>query len=258
MALNESRRSRIDFLSIPKRAPEGFIEDKQSVYSDNKICKNWSKPQTTTTANLSSRLKQISQSKTLSPEYEGDRPSPIWQVSAAAKLAKPSVRLGTLSKSKVFHQDYKPPKSVYSVVSDAAISARPSARVDSLAKPKNSSALPTNQSLWDWSEWDSAVTEASKLASPSDHILSLATPKKMHNEYRECREVQWNVTKMTMKALPSLRIQQLSRPKSQSHYVDHYDENAYKVSIAARHVQANPRLEELCKPLPRKVRQKKV
>jgi hypothetical protein len=190
--------------------------------------------------------------------YHFLRPTPIWQVSAAAKNTEPTARLETLSKSKSFHQDYEPPKSVYSVVSDAAKSANASGRVESLAKPKDSTALQTNQSLWDWSEWDYSVTEAAKSSTPSDHTLRLALAKKPHGNYKECREVQWAVSETTLKALPSLRVQQLARPKSRSQFIDHYDESAYKVSSAAKHGQATPRLEELCAPLPRKVRQKKV
>ena len=171
---------------------------------------------------------------------------------------EPTARLETLSKSKSFHQDYEAPKSSYSFVTDAAKSANASGRVESLAKPKNSTALPTNQSLWDWSEWDYTVSEAAKSATPSDHTLRLSLPKKPHSNYKECKEVQWAVSGTTLKALPSLRVQQLARSKSRSQFIDHYDENAYKVSSAAKHAQATPRLEELCAPLPRKVRQKKV
>lgn len=164
-----------------------------------------------------------------------------------------------MSRSKSFHREYEPPKSVYSVVTDGAKSANASARVESLAKPKNSAALQTNQSLWEWSEWDYSVSDAARTATPSDHTLQLAMAKKTHGNYKECREVRWAISETTLKALPSLRVQQLARPKSRSQYIDHYDENTYKVSAAAlKHAQATPRLEELCVPLPRKVRQKKV
>ena len=186
------------------------------------------------------------------------RPTPIWQVSPAAMNTEPTGRLDTLSRSKSFHQEYEPPKSVYSVVTESAKSSNASARVEGLAKPKNSTALPTNQNLWDWSEWDYSVSEAAKCASPSDHTLRLSLAKRPHGNYKGCREVQWTVSETTLKALPSLRVQQLARPKSRSQFIDHYDEGAYKVSSAAKHVQATPRLEELCVPLPRKVRQKKV
>lgn len=172
--------------------------------------------------------------------------------------AEPTPRLESLSRSKTFHQDYEPPKSVFSLVSRAAKSANPSARVENLAKPKNSTELPTNQSLWDWSKWDNTVSKAAQSVTPSDHTLRLSIPKKPHGNYKECREVQWTVSDTTLKALPSLRVQQLARPKSRSQFIDHYDESAYRVSGAAKHAQATPRLQELCAPLPRKVRQKKV
>ena len=179
-------------------------------------------------------------------------------MSEAAKNAEPTARLETLSRSKTFHQDYDPPKSVYSVVTDAAKSANASVRVESLSKPKSAAALPTNQTLWEWSEWDYMVSEGAKSASASDHTLRLSVPKKCHDNYKECRQVQWTISENTLKALPSLRVQQLARPKSRSQFIDHYDESSYKVSSAAKHAQATPRIEELCVPLPRKVRQKKT
>ena len=190
--------------------------------------------------------------------HNSARSNPIWQVSPAAMKTSPTVRLESLSQSKAFHRDYEQPKSVFTVVSDAAKSGSASQRVDVLARPKDSPALPTNQNLWDWSKWESSVSEAAKIASASDQVLRLSLPKKTHGGYKECRGVQWNVSQKTLKALPSLRVQQLARPKSRSQFVDHYDENAYKVSCSAKHAQATPRMQELCEPLPRKVKQKKV
>lgn len=170
----------------------------------------------------------------------------------------PTVRLESLSQSKAFHREYEPPKSVFTVVSDEAKSGSASKRVEVLARPKDSPALPTNQSLWDWSEWEPSVTDGAKIASPSDQVLRLSLPKRTHGGYKECRGVQWNVSEKTLKALPSLRVQQLARPKSRSQFVDHYDENAYHVSCAAKRAQATPRMQELCEPLPRKVKQKSI
>lgn len=186
------------------------------------------------------------------------RPNPIWQVSPAAMKASPTNRLESLSYPKPFHKDYEPPKSVFSIVTAGAKSANPSKRVETLARHKNSVALPTNQSLWDWSEWHSRVTSATKRASPTDHILRLSLPRRTPGGYKECRDVQWTISETTLKALPSLRIQQLARPKSRSQFIDHYDDNAYKVSSAAKHAQSTPRTQELCVPLPRKVKQKKL
>lgn len=256
MATETSTR-RIDVLSQPKSLPDGFIEDKRSVYWDCKIAKDWTKPPSTTLPNLSPRLEQLIQPKILVKEYVGDRPNPIWQVTPAAMKASPTVRLESLSNSKAFHKDYEPPKSVFSVVSEGARSANASQRVETLAKPKDSAALPTNQSLWDWSQWESSVSRAAKTASPSDQVLRLSLPKATHKGYKECRDVRWIIADNTLKALPSLRIQQLSRPKSRTQFIDHYDDNAYKVSSAAKHAQSTPRIQELCEPIPRKVKQKK-
>ena len=43
-------------------------------------------------------------------------------------------------------------------------------------------------------------------------------------------------------ALPSIRVQQLARPKSRSQYNEDYDPNAWKVSQGAKSAQATPRI----------------
>lgn len=54
-----------------------------------------------------------------------------------------------------------------------------------------------------------------------------------------------------------MRVQQLARPKSHSQYKEDYDNGWHRVSPGAKNARPTPRLEELSKPLPRKVRQKK-
>ena len=68
----------------------------------------------------------------------------------------------------------------------------------------------------------------------------------------------WEVSESAQKALPSLRVQQLARPKSRSQYNEDYDANSWKVSQGAKVAQATPRIVELALPIPRKVRSKKV
>jgi hypothetical protein len=70
------------------------------------------------------------------------------------------------------------------------------------------------------------------------------------------KPVQWAVNESTLKAIANLRLQQLSRPRSRTMIKDDYD--PYKVSMAARRAHATPRVEELCAPIPRKIRAKKV
>jgi len=253
-----SAASRIDTLSRPKPVPVGFIEDRRSVYWDNNLAKDWDSIQQTQSV-LSERQSQLVYSKQLHKDYVGDRPSAIWPVSEAAMKATASGRVETLSEPKALHKDYQPCRQVQTVVSEAAMKTEPSQRMEALAQPKTYAPLKIkSNSEWDWSEWESDLTEAAKNATASDRVLVLSNPKLPHRSYKEGRPVIWEVSQSAQKALPSLRVQQLARPKSRSQYNEDYDANAWKVSQGAKSAQATPRIAELAVPIPRKVRSKKV
>ena len=187
------------------------------------------------------------------------RPSAIWPVSEAAMKASASGRVETLSEPKALHRDYQPCRQVQTVVSEAAMKTEPSQRVEVLAQHKTYAPLKIkSNSQWDWSEWESDLTEAAKNATASERVLVLSNPKLPHRSYKEGRPVIWEVSQSAQKALPSLRVQQLARPKSRSQYNEDYDPNAWKVSQGAKSAQATPRIAELAMPIPRKVRTKKV
>lgn len=100
------------------------------------------------------------------------------------------------------------------------------------------------------------VSPAAKTAQCTSHVESLAEPKKYHPRFAGEKPVQWSVDESALKAIANLRLQQLSRPRSRTMIKDDYD--PYKVPMAARRAHATPRIEELCLPIPRKVRPKKV
>ena len=139
------------------------------------------------------------------------------------------------------------------------MSAEANDKLEQLAKPKIYAPLKIKgSSEWDWSEWESDLTQAAKKAVASERVVMLANPKIPHSNYKEGRPVIWEVSDGAKKALPSLRVQQLARPKSRSKYNEDYDANAWKVSPGAKNAQATPRIAELAAPLARKVRAKKV
>ncbi|XP_068705911.1 sperm microtubule associated protein 2-like [Montipora capricornis] len=250
--------SRIESLSRAKPVPFGFIEDRRSVYWDNNLGKDWDNIEPTKSV-LSERQLQLIYSKQLHKDYVGDRPSAIWPVSAAAMKATASGRVEMLSEPKALHQDYKPCRQVQTTVSEAAMKAEPSQHIESLSQPKTYAPLKIkSNSEWDWSEWESDLTEAAKNGTASERVLALSDPKPPHRSYKEARPVIWDVSQSAMKALPSLRVQQLARPKSCSQYNEDYDPNVWKVSQGAKSAQATPRIDELAMPIPRKVRTKKV
>lgn len=173
--------------------------------------------------------------------------------------ASASGRVETLSEPKALHRDYKPCRQVQTVVSEAAMKAEPSQRIETLSQAKSYAPLKIKSSSeWDWSEWESDLTEAAKNANASERVLVLSNPKLPHRSYKEARPVVWEVSQSAMKTLPSLRVQQLARPKSRSQYNEDYDASAWKVSQGAKSAQATPRIAELAMPIPRKVRTKKV
>lgn len=179
-------------------------------------------------------------------------------VSKAALKSNGSERLTSLAESKKHHRDFEPPKSVFTFVTDAAKSANPSQRVDTLSHPKNYTELPIKpDSCWDWGEWESDLSKAALKCEASARVTSLSQPKSVNSAYKELRPVIWPVSSGAKKALPSIRIQQLSRPKSRSQYKEDYDVNWWKVTPGARNARPTPRIEELANPIPRKVRQKK-
>lgn len=78
----------------------------------------------------------------------------------------------------------------------------------------------------------------------------------LQQEFKDEKTVKWPVSQEALEAIASLRLQQLSRPRSRTMIKDDYD--PYKISPAARKARTTPRLDELCVPIPRKVRSKKI
>jgi hypothetical protein len=148
-------------------------------------------------------------------------------------------------------------RPVYTIVPKSALNASASTRLEDLAQPKIHHLLPImDLKRWDWSDWEGRVSSAAKKAVSSAHVENLAQAKMPHALYQGQRTVQWDVQDTAKKASASFRVVQLARPRSRGTINDDYD--PYKVSLAAKHAVATPRLGELCAPIPRKIRQKKT
>ena len=133
--------------------------------------------------------------------------------------ATASTRVETLSEPIALHRDYEPCRQVQTVVSLAAMKAELSQRIEVPANANTYAPLKLKpNSDWDWSEWESGLTDAAKNASASDRVLVLSNPKQPHRNYQEGDPVIWEVSQSTQKVLPSLIVQQLATPKSQSQY----------------------------------------
>ena len=139
-----------------------------------------------------------------------------------------------------------------------ALRVHPTQRLQQLSRHKTYPPLPIKQdSEWDWGEWVSDISSAAKHATASSHVVSLAEPKQANSLYKQCRQVQWKVSKEAQSHVASERVHKLSKPKNRNVDLEDYDPRAWSVSVAALNAKASSRIEELATPLPRKVRTKK-
>lgn len=164
-----------------------------------------------------------------------------------------SARVEQLGLHKTLHNEYYFDRPAYMMVSRGAQSAEPSSRIQQLATPLDRKKVQEYKE----SEWGQTfpVSDNSKKAIASSRVEQLAEAKGFNKFFRDEKPVQWGVSDGALKATANLRLQQLSRPLSRTMMKEDFD--PYKVSLAARKVHATPRIEELCAPIPRKVRAKK-
>ncbi|XP_078665984.1 sperm microtubule associated protein 2-like [Branchiostoma floridae x Branchiostoma belcheri] len=251
----EVQNSRIDVLSRPKPIPPGHIEDRRSVYWIDRPPPTVG-PDGITKCRMNKHQLSLVKVKELHPEYQGDRPTSIWAVSLGALNAKHRPRLDVLARPKALPPDYQPKRPVYSIVPESAKRFEATQRLEQLSLPKMSRELKIKgDTEWDWGEWISEISPAAKQATATPRVETLAEAKRWHPEFLANRTVQWAVSDNAKTSIASIRLQQLSRPKSRGGN-DDYD--PYKVPRAALLAQASARISELSTPIARKVRQKKV
>ncbi|KAL4218541.1 hypothetical protein ACF0H5_023275 [Mactra antiquata] len=145
-------------------------------------------------------------------------------------------------------------RSAYMDVSDPAKRATPSQRIEQLSVPKQ---RQDRYGVYEteWGQYNPVSTAAMK-ANHTERIETLAQSKGYYKGFRDERPVQWEVEQSALNAIATLRLQQLARPRSRTMIKDDYD--PYKISPSAKRARCTPRVDELCVPIPRKVRQKKV
>ncbi|XP_060076614.1 testicular haploid expressed gene protein-like [Ylistrum balloti] len=251
MSVKSEGYTRIGSLSLAKRAPPEFQEDRRSVYWVDRLPPTPQREGKTTEFVTSSRIEALSQPRRAAL-YKGDRPGPIWPVSTSALKACCPPRLEQLGQAK--NLQYYFDRSPYMMVTPGARSAEPSSRLKQLSQPLARKQVQEHREV----EWGQTfpVTESSKKAVASARVEQLAEAKGYNKYFRDEKPVQWGVTESALNATANVRLQQLARPLSRTMIKDDYD--PYKVSAAARRVHATPRIEELCVPIPRKVRPKKA
>ncbi|KAK6167616.1 hypothetical protein SNE40_021598 [Patella caerulea] len=245
--------SRIEVLARPKTVPQNFQEDRRSVYwVDRKPLRTG--PNGTTTIEVSDRVAELSKNRDPNPNYQFDKPTPIWEVKPGALRATASARVTTLAQHRDAHQNHQMERSPYTDITDGAKKAKLSQRVEDLAIPKSRvDRYDVNETQWGQRQ---PVSDAAKKAVASERVEALAEAKPYHSNFQHAKPIMWEVSDLAIKALASLRLQQLSRPRSRTMIKDDYD--PYEVSRGARRARPTPRVEELSVPLPRKTREKKV
>lgn len=178
----------------------------------------------------------------------------MWPVSDQAMNAPTTERIMQLSQHKNVHNEHRMERSPYMIVSDAARRATSSQRIEQLSVPK---PRQDRYGVYEteWGQYNPVAPAAMK-ANHTERIESLANSKSYHKDFQGERPVQWQVENSALNAIATIRLQQLARPRSRTMIKDDYD--PYKISPSARRARCTPRVEELCVPLARKCRTKKV
>ncbi|XP_069504198.1 sperm microtubule associated protein 2 [Ambystoma mexicanum] len=253
--LSLSLESRLDFLSRPKIDFLKF-RDRRSVYWLDKVP---SKTQQPTVPAVTMRQEELAQPKKI---HKNDRLSPTWPVSQSALLAVPSPRLENLAKAKTPSKEWKQDRPVQSIVSKGAMAASPSPRIVQLARPKTRSLTLVNE-LWDTDQStgdNNSITgstgSSSSTRAQNNKTELLAVPKTEHPHYLHQKPVQWMVPESAKTHMASDRVCQLAKHKMRKAIFEGYD--PYRIPEGAKLAEASPRVLELCTPLPRKIRQKKI
>ncbi|XP_076457117.1 sperm microtubule associated protein 2-like [Babylonia areolata] len=249
---SEDMARRIEELARPKRFASGFERDRRSVYWVEREPPKPG-PDGVTVIIATPRVQELAQHRDPDRQWRGDRLTAIWPVSKSAQQASASERLSYLAQPREFPH-YLMERSPYMTATPAARSASASHRLEQLAEPKDrTDPFETYQKAWGQYF---PVPSPALHARTTERVDQLAEPKKYPKEFQGEKPVQWPVSEQALKSLASLRLQQLSRPRSRTMIRDDYD--PYKVSPAARKTRPTPRLEELSAPIPRKIRSKKV
>ncbi|XP_018099176.2 testicular haploid expressed gene protein [Xenopus laevis] len=241
-----SRKNHLDSLARPK-VNFNKQQDRPSVYWVDKI-------PSVSTCGTSQRQEDLAKPKKVITINE-DRPSPIWPVSSSALSAVPSGRVQNLAQPKKTSQEWKEDRPAYSTVSEGAKKASASPRTTQLAKPKHRAtcSLPGTPNSHQESGKESARSIKS---APTARTEALAVPKVEHPEYQHDLSVVRPVPSSALHTQATDRVCQLAKPSPRKIVSDVHD--PYRISPAAKHAEASPRIQELCTPPARRQRAKKM
>ncbi|XP_068090174.1 sperm microtubule associated protein 2 [Hyperolius riggenbachi] len=245
--ISGSEKSRLDILAQPK---VNYLKypDRPSVYWQDK-------PNMSFSSGLSERQEELAKPKQVNNMFIQDRPSPIWPVKSSALVVVPSPRVEELAQAKPVSQYWVEDRSAYSVVTEGAKKAFASARVAELAMPKNCMDRSVPSTPNSMEEEEESPTSKNMVACTA-RIEALAVSKTEHPHFQHDLPVQRAVSASALHSQASDRVCQLAKARIRKSLFEGYD--PYRISPAAKHVEASPRIIELCSAPARRQRQKRV
>lgn len=168
--------------------------------------------------------------------------------------ATPSSRIDNLSQYKKINVGHRMERSPFTQVSYLAKRTTASPRLKQLATPKvRGDKFDIRET--EWGQYF-PVPDPAKRATATPRVEMLSETKPYPSKFKDERPVQWPLTDAALKAIASLRLQQMARPRSRTMIKDDYD--PYKVSLGARRARPTPRIDEIALPIQRKIRHKKI
>lgn len=180
-------------------------------------------------------------------DYSIGRPSPVWNVSNAARRAQRKKHLTRLAQPRKMHPEFRPPKSAIPIITRAAMEATASGRIEQLARvtPRPATAEA------EWSVKPSALN-----CQPSERVLELSRPRPLTSGYQPCKTAGeiWKVSSNARKATLSERVQELSKPIIRTVATNLPRSDAFLVSEAAKKATATDRTVELAQPILRSLK----
>ena len=122
-------------------------------------------------------MEELTVPKSLHSNYLWDRPSPIWDVSTASQAHTPTGRIQELARAKTVHMEYRPCRSVETVISHATKQAVASTRIDELSNLKRGKLKGGKERWEEWGQpaWD--ISSAAKSAVATEHLDKLSVAK---------------------------------------------------------------------------------
>nr|KAG5709378.1 hypothetical protein BaRGS_029227 [Batillaria attramentaria] len=186
--------------------------------------------------------------------YSAGRPSVIWTVSEGAQQGSATERVQFLSQHKQFHPDWREDKRqfVYGCGRESPVWAVSRSAQQCEERPRTTALAehrPYHPDFKPERPIQSIVTEPARNARCTDHVSSLANPKK--RVPGPFRHPQWPVTEQAKTAVASSRCMELARSKPLAEGFQLAREVEWPVTKAAKRAQASGRVIELATPITR-------